>query len=99
MISKGDFVKLRFTLAGGSDSGDLREMVIFGKMMNYADEQEIYIFEPKTIVLPKDQVVEADELSRDFDFENIADEISLIERQTKRELAPDIRDIRISREE
>ncbi len=49
MISKGDLVKVRLSLGGGPDSGGAGEILILGRMMNYSEEEDMYILEPKAI--------------------------------------------------
>ncbi len=97
MISKGDLVKVRLSLGGGSDSGGAGESLIFGRMMNYSEEEDMYILEPKAISISKDQVAGVDRLLEDFDFDNISEEMGVIEKEREREIPPDITNIRISR--
>ena len=94
MLSKNDRVKLRLVLGDGS--GGTKELFILGRMMNYCDEEESYVIEPTAISITKDQVEEPVKLSKDFDFENAAEELSTHGRKLERELAPDIVSIRIS---
>jgi hypothetical protein len=96
MISKGDLVKMRLSLGGDSQSGRVREVFILGRMVNYCDEEDSYIVEPRVISIHKDQVVEVDRLLEDFDFENASEELSKGEYESKRETPPDIADIRVS---
>ena len=97
MISKGDLVKVRLSLGGGLDSGGAGEILILGRMMNYSEEEDMYILEPKAISISKDQVVGVDRLLEDFDFDNISEEMGVIEKEREREIPPDITNIRISR--
>lgn len=94
MLSKGDLVKMRITFGGDSDG--VKEMLILGKMMNYSDEEETYIIEPKAISIRKDQVLETERLLDDFDFENASEEMSATGDERVREIAPEIVNIRIS---
>ncbi len=94
MLSKGDLVKMRITFGGDSDG--VKEMLILGKMMNYSDEEETYIVEPRAISIRKDQVVEIERLLDDFDFENASEEMSAAGDERVREIAPEIVNIRIS---
>ena len=94
MISKGDLVKLRLTLGGGSEG--TKDLIILGQMMNYSDEEDIYILEPQAISIRKDQVNEAVRLREDFDFGNISEELSITENGLERTIPPDITNIRIS---
>ncbi len=94
MLSKGDLVKMRITFGGDSDG--VKEMLILGKMMNYSDEEEMYIIEPKAISIRKDQVLETERLLDDFDFENASEEMSAVDGERVREIAPEIVNIRIS---
>ena len=94
MLSKGDLVKMRISLGGDSDGA--KEMLILGKLMNYSDEEEIYIVEPRAISIRKDQVVEIERLLDDFDFENASEEMSAGDDERVREIAPEIVNIRIS---
>lgn len=95
MISKGDLVKLRLTVGG--DSRGVRELFILGKMMNYSDEEETFVLEPRAISIGKDQVAEAVRLREDFDFGNISDELSTTENGLEKTIPPDITNIRVSR--
>ena len=94
MISKGDLVRLRVVLGDGSEG--TKNLSIFGRMMNYCDEEESYIIEPKALSISKDQVGGAIRLQEDFDFENAAEEMSAAESERVREPAPDILNIRFS---
>ena len=94
MLSKGDLVKMRISLGGDSDGA--KEMLILGKLMNYSDEEEIYIVEPRAISIRKDQVVEIERLLDDFDFENASEEMGAGDDERVREIAPEIVNIRIS---
>jgi len=57
----------------------------------------VYILEPKAISISKDQVAGVDRLLEDFDFDNISEEMGVIEKEREREIPPDITNIRISR--
>ena len=94
MISKGDLVKLRLTLGGGSEG--TKELFILGQMMNYSNEEDTYILEPQAISIRKDQVTEAVRLREDFDFENVSEELNLTENGVERIIPPDITNIRVS---
>jgi hypothetical protein len=95
MISKGDLVKLHLVLGDGSEG--TKDLFILGRMMNYCDEEESYIVEPTAISITKDQVADATRLPEDFDFENASEELSSHGEARKRELAPDILNIRVSK--
>ena len=94
MISKGDLVKLHLTLGDGSEG--TKDLFILGQMMNYSNEEDTYILEPKVISIRKDQVNEAVRLREDFDFGNISEELSFAENGLERKIPPDITNIRIS---
>jgi len=94
MISKGDLVKMRLSLGGASEG--VTEIFILGRMMNYCDEEEAYIVEPKALSVGKDQVVDIERLIHDFDFQNVSEELSVIEKERERETPPDITNIRVS---
>jgi hypothetical protein len=96
MISKGDLVKMRMVLGGDSQSGGIKEVFILGRMINYCDEEDSYIIDPKILSVRKDQVAEIDRLLEDFDFENASEELSSSGFEKKYTIAPDIDDIRIS---
>lgn len=97
MISKGDLVKMRMVLDGDSQSGGTKEVIILGRMVNYCDEEDIYIVDPKLLSVRKDQVAKIDRLLEDFDFENASDELSAGGFEKKKyTIAPDIENIRIS---
>jgi hypothetical protein len=97
MISKGDLVKMRMVLGGDSQSGGIKEIFILGRMINYCDEEDSYIVDPKVLSVRKDQVAEINRLLEDFDFENASEELSsggFVKK--KYTIAPDIVNIRIS---
>ncbi len=96
MISKGDLVKMHLTLGGDSQSGRAKEVFILGRMLNYCDEEDSYIVDPKVISVRKDQVAEIDRLLEDFDFENASEELSAGNYESEHKIAPDIVDIRLS---
>ena len=96
MISRGDLVKLHLVLGDGSE-GKI-DLFILGRMMNYCDEEDAYIIEPKALSFEKDQVEAAVRLEEDFDFENAAEELVAHGEERVREIAPDIRNIRISQD-
>jgi hypothetical protein len=95
MISKGDLVKLRLTVGG--DTKGVSELFILGKMMNYSNEEETFVLEPRAISIRKNQVAEAVRLREDFDFGNISEELSATENGLERTVPPDITNIRVSR--
>ncbi len=96
MISRGDLVKMRLSFGGEPGEGKVTEMFVLGRMVNYCDEEDSYIVEPRVISIHKDQVAEVDRLLEDFDFENASEELSRGEYKSKRETPPDIADIRVS---
>lgn len=96
MISRGDLVKMRISFGGEPGEGKITEMFVLGRMMNYCDEEDSYIVEPRIISIHKDQVVKVDRLLEDFDFENASDELSRGEYKSKRETPLDITDIRVA---
>ena len=96
MITKGDLVKMRMVLGGDSQSGGIKEVFILGRMINYCDEEDSYIVDPKVLSVRKDHVAEIDRLLEDFDFENASEELSAGDFEKKHTIAPDIVDIRIS---
>ena len=98
MISKGDLVKMRISLGGEPGEGKLTELFILGRMMNYCEEEENYIIEPRVFSIRKDQVIEAEVLLEDFDFDNVSMELSLVDEERRREEPPDITNIRVSQE-
>jgi hypothetical protein len=95
MISKGDLVKLRVTLSDGPEGR--KELCIFGKMMNYCDEEDDYIIEPRAFSIQKEHVAEAERLLEDFDFDNISEELDSKGKARELHSPPDITNIRISR--
>jgi hypothetical protein len=96
MISKGDLVKMRIVLGGDSQPGGIKEVFILGRMINYCDEEDSYIVDPKVLSVRKDQVAQIDRLLEDFDFENASEELSSGDFEKKFTIAPDIVDVRIS---
>ena len=96
LITKGDLVKMRMVLGGDSQSGGIKEIFILGRMINYCDEEDSYIVDPKVLSVRKDQVAEIDRLLADFDFENASEELSAGGFEKEHTIAPDIVDIRIS---
>ena len=97
MLSKGDLVKIRLPV-GGASQGGVGEILIFGKMMNYCDGEDSYIVEPRAISIHKGSVEKIDRLITDFDFEDITAELNTSERESEREIPPDIVDIRVSKD-
>lgn len=98
MISKGDLVLMRLSLGGDSDDGGLRETIMIGKVLNYCDEEENYIFDPLVISISKEQVAEIEALPADFDFNDVSMGISMAHEKFKHDKPPEITDIRFSRE-
>lgn len=96
MITKGDLVKMRLVLGGDSKSGGVKEVFILGRMINYCDDEDSYIVDPKVVSVRKDQVAEIDRLLVDFDFEKASEELNAGGIEKKHDIAPDIVDIRIS---
>ena len=96
MITKGDLVKMRMVLGGDPQSGGVKEIFILGRMINYCDEEESYIVDPKVLSVRKDQVAEIDRLLVDFDFEKASEELKSGDFEKKHDIAPDIENIRIS---
>ena len=96
MITKGDLVKMRMVLGGDSESGGIKEVFILGRMINYCDEEDSYIVDPKVLSVRKDQVAEIDRLVVDFDFEKASEELNSGGFEKKYTIAPDIVNIRVS---
>jgi hypothetical protein len=96
MITKGDLVKMRMVLGGDSQSERVKEVIILGRMINYCDEEDSYIVDPKVLSVRKDQVAEIERLLVDFDFEKASEELKSGRFEKKHTLAPDIVDIRVS---
>ena len=96
MITKGDLVKMRMVLGGDSQSGGIKEVLILGRMINYCDEENSYIVDPKVLSVRKDQVAEIERLRTDFDFEKAPEELKSGDFEKKHTIAPDIVNIRIS---
>ena len=96
MITKGDLVKMRMVLGGDSQSSGTKEVLILGRMINYCDEENSYIIDPKILSVRKDQVAEIERLRADFDFEKAPEELKSGNFEKKHTIAPDIVNIRIS---
>lgn len=96
MISKGDLVKMRMVFGGDSQSGVVKEIFVLGRMINYCDEEDSYIVDPKVLSVRKDQVAQIDRLLEDFDFEKASEELRSRSIEKKHTIAPDIVNIRIS---
>ncbi len=96
MITKGDLVKMRMVVGGDSQSSGVKEILILGRMINYCDQENSYIVDPKVLSVRKDQVAEIERLRADFDFEKAPDELKTGNYQKKHTIAPDIVDIRVS---
>jgi hypothetical protein len=106
MISKGDLVRVRLTVGGeavvgnaGADASGakLRELVIVGKVVNYTEDEETYIIEPKIISVPKEQVTEIVTLPKDFDFGDVSMEMQMSSKKHEREKPSEIANVRFSR--
>ena len=97
MISRGDLVKMCLTIGGESGDSRSRELIILGRVLNYSEEEESYILEPKAISVPKSQVAEIERLPEDFDFDDVSLEIRLTEKELKREKPSEIDHIRFAR--
>jgi hypothetical protein len=97
MISKGDLVKMRISIKGESDEKYLTDMFILGKVMNYCEDEDTYILEPRVISVPKEQVMEIETLPKDFDFDDVSMELSIGSKERKRETPQQIDHIRFSR--
>jgi hypothetical protein len=96
MITKGDLVKMRMVFGGDSQSSGVTEVLILGRMINYCDEEDSYIVDPKVLSVRKDHVAEIERLRVDFDFEKAPDELKSGHYVKKHTIAPDIENIRIS---
>ena len=98
MISKGDLVKMTLSVGGDSNGSSLRQMFILGRMMNYCDEDETYILDPKVISVPKEQVTEIERLPEDFDFDDVSMEMKGNQHERTRDKPPEITNIRVARD-
>ena len=96
MITKGDLVKMRMVLGSDSQSGGVKEVFVLGRMINYCDEEDSYIVDPKVLSVRKDQVAEIERLLVDFDFEKASEELKSGNFEKKHAIAPDITNIRVS---
>jgi hypothetical protein len=97
MISKGDLVRMRLTVGGNASGATLRELIVIGKVVNYTEDDDTYIIEPKVISVPKEQVTEIVALPKDFDFDDVSMEMRMGSRKHEREKPADISDVRFSR--
>ena len=96
MITRGDLVKMRMVFGNDSQSAGVKEVFILGRMINYCDEEDSYIVDPKVLSVRKDQVAEIERLLVDFDFEKASEELKSGYYEKKHTIAPDIENIRIS---
>lgn len=97
MISRGDLVKMRLAVGSDQQGQPLMELFIFGKVRNYAEDEDTYIVEPRMISVPKKYVAEIDALPKDFDFEDISMELSMGGQKRTKEQPAEVTDIRFSR--
>ncbi|GAB4335804.1 MAG: hypothetical protein Kow0099_08430 [Candidatus Abyssubacteria bacterium] len=97
MISKGDLVKMRLVIGDSSGPERLTDLFVLGKVMNYCEEEDSYIIEPRALSIPKRQVREVETLPKDFDFDDVSMELSVTEKKREREAPPDIANIRFHR--
>lgn len=97
MISKGDLVKMRVSVRGEAGEKYLTDLYILGKVMNYCEDEDTYILQPRVISVPKKQVMEIETLPKDFDFDDVSMELSASGKERKREKPTEIGDIRFSR--
>jgi hypothetical protein len=98
MISKGDLVKMRISIKGEAGEKYLTDLYILGKVMNYCEDEDTYILEPRVISVPKQQVMEIETLPKDFDFDDVSMELSIGAKERKREAPQQIDHIRFSRQ-
>ncbi len=97
MISKGDLVKMRLSVANSSGENHLSDMWVIGKVMNYCEDEGTYIVEPRMISVSKEQVREIETLPSDFDFQDVSMELRVSEQQRAPEKPPEVNKIRFSR--
>lgn len=97
MISKGDLVKMRLALSGGSGEQSAADLLILGTVMNYCEDEDAYIVMPRAISVPKDRVAEIETLPGDFDFDDVSMELSVGKEGSGREKPSEITHIRFSR--
>jgi len=97
MISKGDLVHMRLSAGGESEKGRIRDVIIFGKITNYCEDEDTYILAPEVISIPKEQVSAIERLPEDFDFTDVVSEMSQTQEKYEREKPPEIENIRFSR--
>jgi hypothetical protein len=97
MISKGDLVKMRVSVKGESGEKYLTDLFILGKVMNYCEDEDTYILEPRVISVLKEQVMEIETLPKDFDFDDVSMELSAGSKERKREKPQSVDQIRFSR--
>jgi hypothetical protein len=97
MISRGDLVKVRLVVGDGSGAERLTDLFVLGRVMNYCEDEDSYIIEPKALSIPKQQVKEIETLAKDFDFDDVSMELSVGDKKRERETPPDITGIRFSR--
>lgn len=97
MISKGDLVRMRLSAGGESKEGQIKDVVIFGRITNYCEDEDTYILAPEVLSIPKEQVSAIERLPEDFDFAEVASEMSQTKEETEREKPPEIDNIRFSR--
>ncbi len=83
--------------AGGAGGANLRELIVIGKVVNYTEDEDTYIIEPKVISVPKEQVTEIVTLPKDFDFGDVSMEMRMGAKQHERQQATDISNVRFSR--
>lgn len=97
MISRGDLVKMHVSVRSEAGEKYLTDLYILGKVMNYCEDEDTYILEPRVISVPKQQVMEIETLPKDFDFGDVSMELSTGGKERNREKPKGIGDIRFSR--
>ncbi|RJP16127.1 MAG: hypothetical protein C4520_19125 [Candidatus Abyssobacteria bacterium SURF_5] len=96
MISKGDLVRMRLRI-GGDGTKPLMEMLIFGTVKNYSEDEDSYIVEPRVISVPKEHVEAIDTLPKDFDFEDVSMELNVGQGNRNKQKPDEVTDIRFSK--
>lgn len=96
MISKGDLVKMDLSIGGNGADGVIKNLMILGKVMNYCEEEDTYIVDPKVLSVPKEQVQAIERLPEDFDFNDVAMEMSMGQKKRERTKPLEIENIRFS---
>lgn len=65
--------------------------------MNYCEDEDTFILQPRVISVPKKQVMEIETLPEDFDFDDVSMELSAGGKERKREKPSGIGDIRFAK--